>query len=114
MPVKQHPSTSPATWQQVASAPAFRALLRAKARFIIPATIFFILYYFALPVLVGYFPAVMERTIVGRINIAYVFALSQFIMAWGIMWLYIRQARKWDAMEHEIVEGVYHGDHGEH
>jgi uncharacterized membrane protein (DUF485 family) len=39
----------------------------------------------------------------GAINLAYVFALSQFFMAWIIMWLYVRQARRWDRMEHEII-----------
>lgn len=90
-------------WSRIAASSDFRALTRAKARFIIPASIFFIIYYFALPVLVGYCPSLMERKVIGSINLAYLFALSQFFMAWGIMWLYIRAARRWDAMEHEII-----------
>lgn len=64
------------------------------------------MYYFALPVLVGCFPSVMERKILGSINLAYLFALSQFFMAWAIMWLYIRAARRWDVMEHEIISQI--------
>lgn len=90
-------------WRAIASSQEFRALTHAKARFIVPASIFFIIYYFALPVLVGYFPAFMERRVLGAINLAYLFALSEFLMAWAIMWLYIRAARRWDAMEHEIL-----------
>lgn len=106
-------------WRTIAASGAFRELLRAKRRFIIPATIFFIIYYFALPVLVGYFPALMEQDVIGEINLAYLFALSQFFMAWVIMWLYIRAARRFDRMEHEIVEqihhgGIHHGEHGDH
>jgi uncharacterized membrane protein (DUF485 family) len=101
-------------WHSVARSREFHNLVRAKMRFIVPASVFFILYYFALPVLVGYFPSMMERRVIGSINLAYLFALSQFIMAWTIMWLYVRQARKWDAMEHEIIERVHHGGHGEH
>jgi uncharacterized membrane protein (DUF485 family) len=89
-------------WTQIAHSDEFRDLVRIKARFIIPATIFFITYYFALPILVGYFPQLMERKVVGSINLAYLFALSQFFMAWIIMWLYVRHARKFDAMEEEI------------
>ena len=37
----------------------FKDLMAAKARFIVPATLFFVLYYFALPVLVGYAPQLM-------------------------------------------------------
>ncbi|HYJ81041.1 MAG TPA: DUF485 domain-containing protein [Longimicrobiaceae bacterium] len=90
-------------WRRIEAAPEFRALVAAKRRFMIPATVFFIAYYFALPVLVGYFPGVMERDVVGEINLAYLFALSQFVMAWGLMALYIRRARAFDAMEHAIV-----------
>ena len=36
-------------------------------------------------VLVGYFPSLMERRVAGKINLAYLFALSQFFMAWTIM-----------------------------
>ena len=44
--------------------------------------VFFVVYYFALPVLVGYAPELMSRPVVGKVNIAYLFALSQFFMAW--------------------------------
>ena len=43
-----------AHWEQIARDPDFRALLLDKAKFVAPATAFFLVYYFALPVLVGY------------------------------------------------------------
>ena len=46
--------------------PDFKRLLVSKARFIIPATIFFVVYYFTLPVLVGWFPKFMEQKVVRR------------------------------------------------
>jgi uncharacterized membrane protein (DUF485 family) len=84
--------------------PEFRAMVRAKLRFIIPAVIFFIVYYFALPVLVGYAPGLMSKKIFGVMNIAYLFALSQFFMAWIIAALYLRAAARFDKMEHTVVE----------
>ena len=71
-----------------------------------PATIFFIAYYFALPILVGYYPALMSRPVIGKINFAYVFALSEFVMAWIVMALYVRQARTFDELEAKVVESV--------
>jgi uncharacterized membrane protein (DUF485 family) len=91
-------------WTAIESTPAFRELVASKRRFIVPATVFFIVYYFALPVLVGYFPEAMSRDVVGKINVAYLFALSQFLMAWVVMALYVRRARDFDAQEHAIVE----------
>ena len=80
------------TWEELAETPDFQQLVAAKRRFVIPATVFFIVYYFALPISVGYFPDVMNTRVVGSINLAYLFALSQFAMAWILAWLYVRQA----------------------
>jgi uncharacterized membrane protein (DUF485 family) len=91
-------------WTAIEASPGFRELVASKRRFIVPATIFFIVYYFALPVLVGYFPEAMSRNVLGKINVAYLFALSQFAMAWVVMALYVRRARSFDAQEHAIVE----------
>ena len=92
-----------ADWDRVAVMPEFRKLLASKRKFIIPATFFFIAYYFALPVLVGYAPGLMDQKVLGVVNLAYLFALSQFFMAWTIAALYVRAAMKWDAMVRAII-----------
>jgi len=86
--------------------PEFRALLRAKRAFILPATVFFVAYYFTLPALVGYWPDAMSTRVIGPINIAYLFALSQFVMAWTLMALYIRRARAFDAQAEAILRRI--------
>jgi uncharacterized membrane protein (DUF485 family) len=43
----------------IVSSHAFRRLLRSRRAFIAPATLFFLTYYFALPVLTGYRPELM-------------------------------------------------------
>jgi uncharacterized membrane protein (DUF485 family) len=93
-------------WPEIAAQPEFRHLVRAKLRLIVPATLFFIVYYFALPILVGYAPELMARKVVGNVNIAYLFALSQFFVAWGIAALYLRAASRFDSMARKIVERV--------
>jgi uncharacterized membrane protein (DUF485 family) len=90
-------------WQALATSEKFRRLLRAKRRFIVPAMIFFIIYYFALPVLVGYARPLMETRVFGAINLAYLFALSQFFMAWIIAALYVRAAAKFDKMASDVL-----------
>ena len=103
------PEAGSAEWATLERDPDFRELVRAKRRFIIPATLFFLTYYFALPVLVGYWPELMGRPVIGRINIAYLFALSQFLMAWALMVAYIRRARVFDAMVARTVARVRAG-----
>ena len=91
-----------ADWEGIAAQPQFKALLAAKLKFIVPATLFFVVYYFALPVLVGWFPELMEKRI-GPVNLAYVFALSQFFMAWILAYVYLRKASQFDDQAHAIV-----------
>lgn len=92
-----------ADWESVAAQEEFKGLLASKRRFIVPATIFFVVYYFALPVLVGYAPRLMETRVLG-LNVAYLFALSQFVMAWAVAALYVRAASGWDKTARRVVE----------
>ena len=93
-----------ADWNEIAASEPFKDLLKAKRRFIIPATIFFVIYYFALPYLVGYHPDLMQRKVWGEVNWAYLFALSQFFMAWVIALLYVRAAARHDRVARNIVD----------
>ena len=109
-PVPAHEQTSDedvdvVDWERVAAAPEFARLLKAKVAFIVPATIFFLVYYFALPVLVGWFPELMRRR-VGPVNLAYLFALSQFFMAWIVAFLYVRKAAQFDAQAAALLAGI--------
>lgn len=90
-------------WARVAASSGFKSLVKAKLKFIVPATIFFIVYYFALPVLVGYAPELMNRKVIGSINVAYLFALSQFLMAWVVALLYVRAASRHDRMAQNVI-----------
>lgn len=90
-------------WTAIEQRPDFKALLAAKQRFIVPATVFFLVYYMALPVLIGYFPEAMKKPVWGAVNWAYAFALSQFAMTFIVAALYVRQSREWDRMEHALL-----------
>ena len=85
-----------ADWRAIATSAPFRDLLRAKRRFIVPALVISTIYYFALPVLVGWFPELMKKKIGDGANLAYLFALSQFFMAWLVAGLYVAKAGAWD------------------
>ena len=97
---------SPDQWERAAAHPEFRALMRAKKRFIVPATIAFVVCYFALPILVGYAPEFMATRLIGPVNLAYLFALSQFFFAWLIAFLYVRAANRFDAMGRTVLEHI--------
>jgi uncharacterized membrane protein (DUF485 family) len=80
--------------------------LAIKRIFIIPALVFFLLYYFLLPILVGYAPKLMGTRVIGTVTLAYLFALSQFVMGWVIAWLYLRASAKFDRLTQDILAKV--------
>ena len=78
--------------------------MATKKVFVVPAFIFFVVYYFALPVLVGYAPQFMATKVIGNVNLAYLFALSQFFVAWAIAYLYVRAANNIDKLAKDIID----------
>ena len=102
------------TYEEIEASPEFRKLENSKIRFILPATIFFMVYYFALPVLVGFFgtnsdgtPGFMDTRLFTGFSLAYLFALSQFVMAWILAFIYLLAfAPKVDQMVSALVKRV--------
>lgn len=84
--------------------PEFKDPLCGKARFIVPAAILFIVYYFALPALSDYARPFMD-THLGPVSISYLFALSQFFMAWIVAALFVRSAKIFGSEAKPIPDG---------
>ena len=99
----QQYKASQLTWDTIAESKEFQDLMATKKLFVVPAFIFFVVYYFALPVLVGYAPQFMSRKVIGEVNLAYLFALSQFFVAWIIAGLYVRAANNFDRLAKDIL-----------
>jgi len=79
-------------WHKAAASPEFRELVETRRRFVIPATVFFLVWYFGFIVLAGYAPEFMGQKLIGGMTVGYVLALSQFVMTWFLGWLYLRRA----------------------
>jgi len=92
-------------WEGIEHTEEFKTLVRSRWRFVLPATVFFLIYYFLLPVLNGTATDFMRTEVIGHVNIAYLFALSQFVMAWVLAWLYIRQSNNvFDRLVERVIE----------
>jgi uncharacterized membrane protein (DUF485 family) len=97
-------------WAGLEETPEFKELVSARWRWVAPATVFFLVYYFALPLSNGLFPSVMRTEIIGHINLAYVFAVSEFVMAWVLAYFYIRQAtRVFDPLAEKVRQRASRG-----
>jgi len=80
-------------WVAAERSPEFRELIRRKRSFVLPATVFFLAWYFGFVLLAGYAPDFMGgEFLVDGLTVGYVLALTQFIMVWGLVWAYIRRA----------------------
>ena len=80
-------------WAAAAQTPEFRELVQRRKRFVVPATIFFLAWYVGFIVLAGYAPGFMgDQFLTGGLTVGYVLALSQFVMTWGLAWMYLRKA----------------------
>lgn len=91
------------TWSRIYQSHSYRSMIALKTRAVTVLTVFFLIYYFALPVLVAYWPELMARRVWGYVNWAYLFAFSQFLMAWGVAYVYMRYAGRFDEMAASIL-----------
>jgi uncharacterized membrane protein (DUF485 family) len=110
------PSRSPTTGRMAAEEavsateavgkdPEMVELERRHRRFVWPATVFFLIYYLALNVLAGTSPDLMGTKLVGEFTFGYLFALSQFLMAFVVAWVYSRwAARRIDPLATDLRE----------
>ena len=94
-------------WKAIAAESRFQALHRKKSAFLWGLMVFSVVYYFLLPIGAAYFQELYKIKVWGPINVGLLFALSEFVVAWGIAFVYARRANsEFDAMASEIVRDV--------
>lgn len=95
-------------WSAIDSDPRFQSLHRKKTSFLWTLMLISMVYYFLLPIGTAYFSDIFKAKVWGPVNVGLVFALSQFIVAWGIAWIYARRANsEFDAMADEIIKNAH-------
>ncbi|MEX3622508.1 DUF485 domain-containing protein [Viridibacillus arvi] len=94
----------------IADSQDFKKLVKKKNSFIVPVSIFFLLFYFTLPVLTS-FTKVLNVKVIGDITLVWVFALAQFIMTWILCMTYVSKANKFDQEAESIIEKAKDGEY---
>jgi uncharacterized membrane protein (DUF485 family) len=79
-------------WEAAAESPEFKELARKRRSFVIPATVFFLAWYFGFIILAGYAQDFMGEKVIKDVTVGYLFALSQFVMVWVLAAWYLRKA----------------------
>jgi len=103
-------SNSNVNWAAIDTHPKFQALHRKKTSFLWGLMIFSIIYYFMLPIGAAYFQELYKIKVWGVVNVGLLFALSQFVVAWTIAFVYSKKANaEFDTMAQEIIDDVNAG-----
>ena len=91
-------------WKAIVADPRFQALHHPKPRFLWGLMVFSVAYYFLLPIGAAYFPGLFGIRVWGPVNVGLLFALSEFVVAWGIAFHYSRRANaEFDTMAAELI-----------
>ncbi|KIL37580.1 membrane protein [Cohnella kolymensis] len=102
---------NPQTYSDIARSELFRKLMDRKKRFIVPLTLFFLAFYFTLPVLTAFSNA-LNQPAFGSVSWGWVFAFAQFIMTWVLCYLYTKKAKEFDLTCEQIKEQLTQTEKG--
>lgn len=97
-------------FEQIANNKEFKGLMTAKKKFLIPLSLFFLVFYFMLPILTSY-TTILNKPAIGSITWTWVYALSQFVMTWALCIIYVKKAGSFDSAAIGIIKD--HEEKGE-
>ena len=90
-------------YDRLHATPEFAELRHRYRSFVIPATVAFLAWYLLYVVLSAYARDFMSTTLVGNINVAFVFGILQFVSTFGIAIAYSRYAaRRFDPLADKL------------
>lgn len=95
-------SSNSTSYVQLVEHKDFKKLLKMKSTFIVPTTIFFLVFYFILPILASY-TKVLEKPAFYGLNWAWIYALMQFVVVWIAGIIYMNKAKKYDQLAASIL-----------
>ena len=91
-------------WAAIDADVRFQELHRRKSRFLWKLMAISVVYYFLLPIGAAYCPRLFKMRVWGVVNFGILFALSEFLVAWIIAYVYCRVASaKFDPMAQQLA-----------
>ena len=79
-------------WLAVERSQEFQELVRERRRFLVPATIVFLVGAIGYLLLAAFVPSVMDWQVVDGLPFAWLAAISQVLLTWVLTWAYLRKA----------------------
>ena len=101
-------------WIAAERSPEFQELIRKRRAFIVPATIFYLGWFFGFILLTAYAEDFMAESVINGLTVGYCLALSQFIMVWVLTAVYLKRAdRIFDPLARKAAERAIQGERGD-
>jgi uncharacterized membrane protein (DUF485 family) len=92
-------------WEAVEQSREFQELVARRRRFVIPCTVFFLAWYMAFILVCAYAPDFMGESVYEGLTVGYCYALTQFVMVFGLGLLYLRKSdREFDPLAERAIE----------
>jgi uncharacterized membrane protein (DUF485 family) len=97
-------------WGAILKNADFMHLQRKKSSFLFGLWTVGVIPYFLLIISAGYFPELLRIKVLGRMNIGYLFCLSQFFLTIALGVYYIRRTgRDFDPLTKKLIENIQEG-----
>ena len=98
-------------WEAIEASPEFQELVRARKAFVLPGTIFFLVWYMAFILLCAYAEGFMSERVYEGLTVGYCLALTQFVMVLVLGLMYLsRSAKVYDPLAAKAIERWEHLD----
>ena len=92
-------------YEAVEASPEFQELVRKRRAFVLPATIFYLVWYMGFILLAAYAEDFMGRSVYEGLTVGYVLALTQFLMVLVLGLMYLQRANKtYDPLAAKAIE----------
>ena len=98
-------------WEEIERSPEFQELVRKRKSFVVPGTIFYLVWYMGFILLVAYAEGFMSERVYEGLTVGYCLALTQFVMVLVLGLLYLKKsANEFDPLRRKVVD-KYSGAH---
>jgi uncharacterized membrane protein (DUF485 family) len=94
---------SPVRWREIAESAEFRRLESLRRRAMLATLGIFAVIFGTFLVLSGYARPFMRKSVDGGLTVAYVWILALTVLAWVLVWAYLRFAERLEVMAQEML-----------
>jgi uncharacterized membrane protein (DUF485 family) len=99
-------AVSPERWREIANSPEFARVQALRRRITVGTLGVFVLVFGTFLVLSGYARPFMRRSVDGGLTVAYVWLLALTVLAWLLVWVYLRFAERLSEMAEQTLAGT--------